>query len=247
MATAIRAARKRKGWTQEIAAQKAGLPKRTYESYERGEIGNPAMDKVRAIANALDLAIADLQPGQGDGGKREAPPVMREAPARYGGYYRVPVYGEAAAETRGTCRAIEEPFGYRDLTAEEYTRTFQRPPPRNGEEAVGYFRIVGDSASPIYLDGEDVPVELVPREQRQQFKDETVYVFRWREDLYVKRLQKLEGGAIRAYSLNPDIEVREFKPADDNEFEILGRVLNHPKQQLYAAFVGRTLGIRGSE
>ena len=64
----IKRARKQKGWTQAKAADEAGLPKRTYESYERGEIEKPALEKVQSIARALDLArplglpsIADIR------------------------------------------------------------------------------------------------------------------------------------------------------------------------------------------
>jgi transcriptional regulator with XRE-family HTH domain len=60
LGAAIRKAREKKGLTQLQAAKLAGLPKRTYETYERGELESPAVDKLGAIAKALDLASIDL-------------------------------------------------------------------------------------------------------------------------------------------------------------------------------------------
>ena len=56
----IRAARRRRKLTQAEAAELVDLPKRTYESYERGELESPSWEKVRQISEALGV---DLETG----------------------------------------------------------------------------------------------------------------------------------------------------------------------------------------
>jgi len=62
----------------------------------------------------------------------------------------------------------------------------------------------------------------------------------------VKRLRSLGDDQIRAESLNPAIDNRILEINDDN-FEIVGRVIDNEKQQLYTSLVGRFLRENGQE
>jgi phage repressor protein C with HTH and peptisase S24 domain len=101
------------------------------------------------------------------------------------------------------------------------------------------FEVVGDSAVPVYYDGEDVPVEVKGR--TQEFEQDTVYVFRYqKKDVMIKRLRRLDDDRIRAQSLNPGID-DQILYHHEHDFAILGRVIDNKKQQLYTSLVNRFL------
>lgn len=173
---------------------------------------------------------------EGVGKKKKAAPPAPDVTER-----KVRHFGPAEA---GDGRTLE-PRGYVQLTEGEYRARFGG----RGEEQVGLFRVVGDSAAPMYFEGEDVPVEV--KGDTQEFREDTVYVFRYRNDLMIKRLRTLEAGngkpeKIRAQSLNPGIEDRILEP-NENNFEIIGRVIDTPKQQLYSSMVNRFMREKGQE
>jgi len=145
-------------------------------------------------------------------------------------------YGPASA---GDGRNLE-PKGTIEMNIEQYRTLFGS---RSVEE-VGFFEIDGDSAVPVYFDGEHIPVEIIG--DTQEFREDTVYVFRHNDDIMVKRLRSLGDDQIRAESLNPAIDNRILEVHDDN-FEIVGRVIDNEKQQLYTSLVGRFLRGKGQE
>jgi len=145
-------------------------------------------------------------------------------------------YGPASA---GDGRNLE-PKGTIEVDVERYRTLFGS---RSVDE-VGFFRIDGDSAVPVYFDGEHIPVEMIG--DTQEFREDTVYVFRYNDDIMVKRLRSLGDDQIRAESLNPAIDNRILEINDDN-FEIVGRVIDNEKQQLYTSLVGRFLRENGQE
>jgi len=145
-------------------------------------------------------------------------------------------YGPASA---GDGRTLE-PRGEVEMTEGEYRAQFGT----RSVGQVGLFEIEGDSAAPIYFDGEHIPVEM--KGETQEFREDTVYVFRYRDDIMVKRLRTLEDGCIRAESLNPGIDDRIFDP-NGNRFEVVGRVIDNAKQQLYTSMVARFMRDKGQE
>lgn len=151
---------------------------------------------------------------------------------------RVPIY-EGAGAGQGLL-AHDDPDDYQELTISEYSRVFQRAP---GQDGVAYFRVTGDSAAPIYFDNELVPVEVLAP-GTQQFVNDTVYVFRWRGSVMLKRLRLLADGRVRATSLNPSVDPFYFKPENEHDFAVLGRVIGCQKQQLYTALVSRAFAIQ---
>ena len=67
-ATSLRTARHRAGISQEDVAYRAGLTRYTYQKYEKGESrprhpANPTLRTLLALSQVLDVALADLIPG----------------------------------------------------------------------------------------------------------------------------------------------------------------------------------------
>lgn len=155
---------------------------------------------------------------------------------------RVPVFGSASAGP-GRSPLNEMVEYYEEMAVSEFVLTFRRPPPSNGHNGIGFFKIVGSSAAPVYFDGELVPVELLPP-GTQEFIPDTVYVFRWDGQVMLKRLRKIAGGQVEAQSLNPGLSAFVFQPSDEYGFAVLARVIEPEKQQLYAALVGRMFSIQ---
>jgi len=152
-------------------------------------------------------------------------------------------YGPASAENE-KARTLN-PRGIVDMAEGEYRARFGHREP----DAVGLFEVVGDSAAPVYFEGEDVPVEV--KGETQEFVEDAIYVFRYEQDVMLKRLrtekyEKGEAKRIRAESLNPGVDDRILKPNSQN-FEVLGRVIDNQKQQLYTSLVGRFLRENGQE
>jgi phage repressor protein C with HTH and peptisase S24 domain len=150
-------------------------------------------------------------------------------------------YGPASAENE-KARTLN-PRGIVDMAEGEYRARFGHREP----DAVGLFEVVGDSAAPVYFEGEDVPVEV--KGDTQEFVEDAIYVFRYEQDVMLKRLrtekyEKGEAKRIRAESLNPGVDDRILKPNSQN-FEVLGRVIDNQKQQLYTSLVGRFLRENG--
>ena len=152
-------------------------------------------------------------------------------------------YGPASAENE-KARTLN-PRGIVDMAEGEYRARFGHREP----DAVGLFEVVGDSAAPVYFEGEDVPVEV--KGETQEFVEDAIYVFRYEQDVMLKRLrtekyEKGEAKRIRAESLNPGVDDRILKPNSQN-FEVLGRVIDNQKQQLYTSLVGRFLRENGQK
>ena len=114
-----------------------------------------------------------------------------------------------------------------------YRQTFGH----RSESQVGYFEIVGDSATPYYMQGERVPVEIIG--PTQDYTSGELYVFRWHGDLLMKRLVRQDEGHIEAISLNRSVPTFDVVPADGNEFTIWGLVLQSPVRQFYSSLINR--------
>jgi phage repressor protein C with HTH and peptisase S24 domain len=195
----------------------------------------------------IERAIAKLQSGQGDGDSGEVPAatLSPSAPREAGGVdvVRVPVFADAGA---GPGRLPQKQSGgakrYVTVSLTEFVQHFRtRPTDEEDLRRFGYFEVTGRSAAPFYFDGELVPVELLD-EPTQDFRNDTLYVYRWRGHLYMKVLRRAEDGeTIRAVSLNRSIEPYEFTPQNGHDFAVVARVIETEKQQLYDTLVHRFL------
>ncbi|AFJ21478.1 hypothetical protein [Salisaeta icosahedral phage 1] len=97
---------------------------------------------------------------------------------------------------------------------------------------IGYFRVDGDSAFPVFTDGEDVPCVFL---RGEDWKDDEVYIFRRNDHLYIKRLRH-ENGHVTAFSLNPDIAPHTFDPST-GDFEVIARVIVEASKSLMISLV----------
>jgi len=175
----------------------------------------------------LDNDTTPAFPVQNDGAKQK----RNDSLLPPGDTIKVDHFGPAAA---GDGRMLE-PKGQVTLTRKEFTVRFGHRSP----DQVGLFEVVGDSAVPVYYDGEDVPVEV--KGHTQEFEQDTVYVFRYqKKDVMIKRLRRLDDDRIRAQSLNPGID-DQILYHHEHDFAILGRVIDNQKQQLYTSLMNRFL------
>ena len=107
-----------------------------------------------------------------------------------------------------------------------------------GASSHGYWVVRGDSAAPLYFSGEEVPVRKVG--PTQEFEPEGVYIFRWNDKLYLKRLFD-EDGQVYAQSLNPGVRDMRFRPGNGHEFAVLAKVCTSTKQELFISLLGNKL------
>lgn len=156
-------------------------------------------------------------------------------------FVSVPYYGRVGA---GPPRVPLEAVEMVHVPVSVYAQDFGEPPrlgPGGYEsyERFGYFTIDGDSAAPVFFDGERLPVQEL---RQDQFINDLLYVFLWDDMCQLKRLRRTPGGAIEARSLNPSIDIFRFHPGEDREdFRVLALARMPPKQELYTALVGRFL------
>ena len=107
-----------------------------------------------------------------------------------------------------------------------------------GASSHGYWLVRGDSAAPIFFEGEEVPVRKIG--PTQEFEPEGVYIFRWNGDLYLKRLFRTDEG-VYAQSLNPAVRDMRFRPGNGHDFAVLAKVRSSMKQQLLVSLLGDKL------
>ncbi|MEM6783582.1 MAG: helix-turn-helix domain-containing protein [Bacteroidota bacterium] len=235
--------RKHLGLTQTQIGEHLGITKSAVSAYERG-VADPPYSTVHSYLTSQGVSVEWLLHNQGEmllashGDGSSAMPVLGSDGSDEEARVLVALYGEVSA---GPGRVPLEPTRFRAITPRQFALDFGAVPPASGRSVRrGYFVVVGDSAAPTYFDGDLVPVEVLP-EPTQQFRQDTLYVFHWGDDLLLKRLRRLEDGRVRASSLNPSVEPFDFEPVNGHEFAVVALVRETAKQQLYAALVGRFL------
>jgi len=209
----IRRRRDAVGWSRSDLERESGVPKRSIEAYER-EGQEPTVSRWEAIDAALSAEEPEGSARQNDILPQEGVEVRHLGPV-----------------SAGAGRVFEDVTRV-TLSRREFVQRFGSLRP----EEVGLFEVDGDSAAPLYYSGEDVGVYVLG--DTQDFQSDHVYVFRWGRDIFLKRLRRVEDGVVQAKSLNPAIEDLRFAP-HEGDFEILGKVVDNQKQQLYGALVGR--------
>lgn len=234
--------RKHLGLTQTQIGEHLGITKSAVSAYERG-VAEPPYSTVHDYLTSQGIRVEWLLHNQGEmliagHEDRSTVPMLGGDGSDDEARVLVALYGEVSA---GPGRVPLEPTRFRAITPRQFALDFGAVPPASGRSVRrGYFVVVGDSAAPTYFDGDLVPVEVLP-EPTQQFRQDTLYVFHWGDDLLLKRLRRLEDGRVRASSLNPSVEPFDFEPVNGHEFAVVALVRETAKQQLYAALVGRFL------
>jgi SOS-response transcriptional repressor LexA len=86
---------------------------------------------------------------------------------------------------------------------------------------LAFLTAYGDSMRPTFSDGD---ILLIDRGVNA-IKIDAVYVLSWRNELFVKRLQRRMNGTLLVISDNPHYEPQEVKDAEAEGLEVLGRVV----------------------
>lgn len=242
----LRMARQQKRMTLQEVADALGVSRQSVWAWEHGK-SVPSGEHAVALSRLLDLSVdAILSVDAARGTAR--PLALRQNPAAYAPgmvketeMVKVPFFGGVGA---GNPVVPAEAGDMVLVSHETYISDFgEAPLLRDGRwyphPVFGYFQIEGDSAAPVYFDGERLPVRLM---DDGELTNDLLYVFRWDGMLLLKRLRRLPRGFVEATSLNPSVEPFRFHPGEDPEaFRLIALARASHKQQLYAALVGRFL------
>ena len=241
----MKAARERLGWAQEALAREADVSLQTIRRYEsRKEPFERKTSELKKVAAAAGVHTSWLNngegemllPGQGDGAKEK--PAPQEEAGEQKDEVQAVIFGEANAA--GELVLAPEDGKHpkmRSVSRAKWRADFGDGVPY-GASSHGYWLVRGDSAAPLYFSGEEVPVRKVG--PTQEFEPEGVYIFRWNDNLYLKRLFD-EDGTVYAQSLNPGVRDMRFRPGNGHEFAVLAKVCTTTKQELFISLLGSKL------
>lgn len=236
----IKDARKRGGYTQKAAAKRAGLPKRTFETYERAEIQSPSLDKLRSIADALDapeLLDKDLDsvmnPDPSPATVREQEQIVRNAPEDIRRVFertrKLTVYTDVKPECGDGRIIFAEGTGVEiDIPIELFERLMDVRLPR----VMGAMFCTGQSMEPVFEEEDLLFYRPTP-----EIDGDGNYAIVLDGRLKAKRVQHLSGGGYKLISENkragyederlyPDEDGRLINPVSDLqvEFQPVGRI-----------------------
>ena len=203
----IKTARLKKGLTLEQLGKAAGIGKTTILRYETGVITNIPSDRIERIAEALSVTPAYLM-GWDEKPKEDTIFILDDYK-----YYEVPRF-ESIAAGFGVI-ADSRPIGV-DLL-----------PFKSKSEAAETMtiKVSGDSMFPKIEDG-DV---IVVRKQTSVDSGTVAAVLIDGEDGVVKKVTYGDDW-IELHSINPMYPVREFRGADVQRIQIVGRVMKIIKE-----------------
>lgn len=205
----IRMAQSQKGWTNDVAADAADLPIRTYCFYRNGEVTRPSPDKLRSIADALDM-----DPGALGLSGTAAQFILPSD------YLRVPTVRVRAGEngTYTLQRTGETlPVAFSREFAKEHIAT-------DLDNLIGY-EVRGATASSRYAAGQ----LLVLEETNQRVPFAGDYLVRIDDSWDVYSVQRLPDNRLRFIPHNSSFDAFERKLEEggtlpDDDVEVVGRV-----------------------
>lgn len=209
-------AQSQKGWTNDTAADEAGLPIRTYCFYRNGEVTRPSPDKLRAIAKALDLDPGALG--------LTGPDARFALPSDY---VRIPTVRVTSRDGSGY-----ELKRTGDTLPVAFARTFAKSHIASDLDSLIGYEVQSATASTRYASGQ--LLVLVETNQRVPFAGD--YLVRIDDSWDVYSVQRLPDRCVRFIPHNDAFEsferqLGEDGTLEDDNLEIVGRV----------AWEGRTL------
>ena len=178
----IKFLREQRGWTQEELGKLIGVKNSAIHKYESGRVVNLKQTTIDKLARVFDVKTSYILGYESD-------------PSEHTSTW-IPVLGRIPAGT--PIEAIEEVVDREDIPSALA---------RKGEHFG--LRIVGDSMSPVYLDGDTIIV----RKQSDCESGEDCVVMINGDDATFKRVIKNENG-ILLRPLNPDYDVMMFSNED---------------------------------
>lgn len=191
----------RRGMSYSELAAKTGIPKSALQRYATGETEKIPLNRMEAMAAALNTTPAYLLGWNkgADGGKLPsgAQPVRS--------FEKIPIIG--AVKAGWNAPALEEADGY------EYADV-------RGPERYFYLKVTGDSMAPQINEGD---LALVHKQQSADSGDLIVAMVNGEEGT-IKRYVR-QGAAVILQPFNPDYAPMVLSEDELNDFHIVGKVV----------------------
>lgn len=198
-----------RGTNPRAVALAAGLNHTAVRDIIKGKIRNPGSETLAKIAAQLEVSVEHLITGAAGG---EAPTKARNT----GRVVHVPRFRIQLSAGPGNDIFDEVVDGTIPFAPDFFERKLGRP------DASGLFvmDVKGDSMAPVIPGGSIVLVDT-----RDRTPNGSIMAFRDGGEAFIKRLTKTPEG-IEARAENPALRdsVQVHRPADDQEFQIFGRV-----------------------
>ena len=112
-----------------------------------------------------------------------------------------------------------------------------QPIPGKGRR-LALFRVQGDTAAPLYFDGEPVMVELVDSDARPEHG--VIYLLEVHGQYCMRRIEVVGDGRLRLVSLNPSVP---SECVDADRVRLIARVVQTEKQRWYEQVLGPLGGL----
>lgn len=196
--------RTEKNMTQKDIADRVKITLSTISRYESGKILSPKIPVLDSIAKALDMSPLELY---GEGVQSNV------FPANLSDSIPIPVIGRAAAGL--SCHAEQNIESYEYVSKDIISAS----------ETYVYIRVIGDSMSPLIMEGDLVLVRC----QDTIESGEYAVVLIDNEDGVVKKVIK-EKGAVKLISENPYYPPRVFEGRGAERLRIFGKVIESKRK-----------------
>ncbi|WP_168191844.1 helix-turn-helix transcriptional regulator [Chromobacterium phragmitis] len=169
----------------------------------------------KALENAQSAVLHAVQTAAGDTEEHEVPNSVQEE------FCFIPRYNLKASAGFGTSAAGEEPMFYMAFRR-YWVKNYLNASPRD----LVVISVKGDSMSGVLEDRDTILVNTAER-----IPGEGLFVIRIGDDIFVKQLQRLPGGAVQVKSANPLYETFTVDLSRaTGEFEVIGRVVWYGRQ-----------------
>ncbi len=192
-------------------AKKAGIPRRTLETYLAGK-SEPKALRLAAIIEASGVSAIWLLTGKGPvmpGSTTASAEDMNDEFALIPGYNIEVAAGEGVfpSEEKQTRKLAfrHRWLRYRGLSPENLVLVFAR----------------GDSMEPTISNNNTLMIDTTQRD----LNDGQIYVIRTDGHLIVKRIQKLWNKGILLLSDNKEYKEQQVEPGEADDLEVIGRVV----------------------
>lgn len=199
------------GYSQEELAKMVGVTQSAIQALEQRD--SKSSRNASKLANALQTTVSWLEEGRGDVEIQSLVKVQEDT-------VRIESHDHVAF-SMGVGMSVDQ--GQYEVKSFETSRSWVRSKLSkvSAMENVKIITGLGDSMSGLYEDGDalfcDTGVSKVDID--------AVFAFRYHDELYIKRVQRIPGGRLKMISDNPKYEPFVVDHADRDDFQVLGRIV----------------------
>ena len=193
-------------------SEKIGLSKRTVENY-LGQKRLPGPEFLKAMTEHLGVSATWLLTGQGE--QYVSTPSNGVLASAEPDFIAIPRFDIAASAGHGTIAETEIGTGHYAFNRTWLNRRGLRP------NSLAVIAVRGDSMEPELYDQDLILLDrskTIPR-------DGDIYVVRYSDELFVKRIQKIPHGQIELRSTNRFYGSIRIKPDEGNDLAFIGKVV----------------------